>query len=79
MTTQTQTVELTVQVLVEMEDGSEVSRHTQDFVERCIPQMFPPSTRDIRTIVTVADDNDNVIATKYNNNPTEELRKRAWT
>lgn len=79
MTTKTtQSVEWQVQVLVEMEDGSEVTHNTRNFVERCIPQMFPSSTRDIRTIITVTNEEGAVTATKYDNNPTKQLRERAW-
>jgi hypothetical protein len=69
--------EWTVQVLVEMEDGSDIPRFTRDYVEGAIPKMFS-SARDIRFIVTVTDEADNVIVKKFDNNPTEELRERAW-
>ena len=73
----TRTAEWTVQVLVEMEDGSEVPRFTREYVEGAIPKMLA-SARDIRTIVTVTNEADQVTVKKFNNNPTEELRKKAW-
>ena len=74
-----QALELTVQVLVEMEDGSEVGLRTREFVEDKIQNLFPPITRDIRAIITIADEHESIAVTKYRNDPTEELRKKAWT
>ena len=69
--------EYRVQVLVETESGAELSRATRDYVEGALTKMFP-TARDIRTIITITDDNDGVVMKKFDNNPTKELRERAW-
>lgn len=74
-----QVCEMTVQVLVEMEDGSEVPHHTKNYVVGKIQNMFPKDTHSIRSIITVAGDDEIVISAKYENNPTTTLRERAWT
>lgn len=73
----THTAEYTVQVLVETEDGTDLPRRTKEYIEGAIPKMFGTG-RDIRTVITVADGDENVIVTKFDNNPTEALRERAW-
>ena len=79
MTTQTsqRMVEWNVQVLVEMEDGTVVGGFTREYVEGAIGKIFA-SARDIRAIITIADEDDQVVVQKFNNNPTQELRERAW-
>lgn len=78
MTTQTSTqVELQVQVLVEMEDGTPVSEFTREYVEGAIGKMFA-SSRDIRAIISITNESDELLVQKYKGNPTQELRERAW-
>lgn len=72
-----QTAEWTVQVLAETNDGREMARSDLDYVEGAIQKMFP-SARGLKFVVTITDENESVLATKYLFNPTEELRERAW-
>lgn len=79
MTTQpAHQAEWNVQVLVEMEDGSLVSSHTREYVEGAIGKIFA-SARDIRAIITVTNEKDELLVQKFNNNPTRALREKVWT
>lgn len=74
----THIAEYQVQVLVEMEDGGEVPHRTREYVESKIPFLFPPGTRDIRHVIVIANEAGEVLSVNYENNPTPEMRKRAW-
>lgn len=75
----TQIAEYQVQVLVEMEEGGDVPPRTREYVESKIPFLFPPGTRDIRHIIVIANEAGEVLSVNYENNPTKQLRERAWT
>lgn len=79
MTTQTSTeAEWSVQVLVEMEDGTHVSQFTREYVEGAIGKIFA-AARDIRAVISITNEKDELVAVKFINNPTPQLRGKAWS
>lgn len=79
MTTQTSTeAEWSVQVLVEMEDGTNVSQFTREYVEGAIGKIFAAG-RDIRAVISITNEKDELVAVKFINNPTPQLRGKAWS
>lgn len=69
--------EWTVQVLVEMEDGSPVTHSVREYVTAALQKVFY-NPRDIKAVITVSDEDEVVVAVKYVNNPTHQLKERAW-